>query len=139
MGHVRIVQNRRKLCLQQRFERGNIHLADTTAQVWAGSAPDDWTRRLPGVRVLGVGHGRLPTEKEFGAFPLPCDDVMGHDGYYRSGTSSRQGGDPPSTSGTTLRWNETIHPSYVRITTHFRFGPRAYDGAVRTMIESMMA
>jgi hypothetical protein len=60
----------------------------TTAQVWAGSAPDDWTRRLPGVRVLGVGHGRLPIEKEFGAFPLPCDDVAGHDGYYRSGTSS---------------------------------------------------
>ena len=61
---------------------------DTTAQVWAGSAPDDWTRRLPGVQVLGAGHGRLPIERRFGAFPLPCDDVAGHDGYYRSGTSS---------------------------------------------------
>ncbi|MEU4558870.1 alpha/beta fold hydrolase [Actinoplanes sp. NPDC023936] len=60
----------------------------TEARVWAGSAPDDWTRRLPGVRILGVGHGRLPIDREFGAQPLPCSDVEGHDGYFRPGTSS---------------------------------------------------
>ncbi|WP_229072007.1 alpha/beta hydrolase [Actinoplanes sp. DH11] len=60
----------------------------TGARVWAGSAPDDWTRRLPGVRLLGVGHGRLPIDPAFGALRLPCADVAGHDGYFLRGTSS---------------------------------------------------
>ncbi|WP_045743304.1 alpha/beta hydrolase [Actinoplanes rectilineatus] len=60
----------------------------TAARVWAGSAPDDWTRRLPGVRIMGVGHGRQPAEPDFGALTLPCDDVTGHDGYYAPGTAS---------------------------------------------------
>ena len=37
-------------------DRSALH---TTARVWAGSAPDDWIRRVPGVRLLGIGHGRL--------------------------------------------------------------------------------
>ncbi|BBH66217.1 hypothetical protein ACTI_29020 [Actinoplanes sp. OR16] len=60
----------------------------TEARVWAGSAPDDWTRRLPPVRLLGVGHNRTPADPAFGALRLPCDDVTGHDGYFRPGTSS---------------------------------------------------
>ena len=60
----------------------------TTARVWAGSAPDDWTRRIPGVRLLGIGHGRLPTDPRFGALPLPSGDVEGHDGYFVPGTSA---------------------------------------------------
>lgn len=76
----------------------------TTARVWAGVAPRDWIRRVPGVRVLGLGHGRKPSDPAFGAVPLPCTDVDGHDGYFVPGTSSlqamaeigvaRPGGDP---------------------------------------------
>ncbi|MEU4163674.1 alpha/beta hydrolase [Actinoplanes sp. NPDC026670] len=60
---------------------------DTSAQVWACAAPSDWIRRVPGVRLLGLGHGRLPSDPEFGARPLPCDDVLGHDGYFDPGAS----------------------------------------------------
>ncbi|MFI1990084.1 alpha/beta fold hydrolase [Actinoplanes sp. NPDC020271] len=60
----------------------------TGARVWAGSAPDDWTRRLPSIRVFGLGHGRLPIDAAFGALPLPAADVTGHDGYFLPGTST---------------------------------------------------
>ncbi|GAA0805908.1 alpha/beta hydrolase [Spirilliplanes yamanashiensis] len=60
----------------------------TTARVWAGASPGDWTRRIPGMRVLGFGHGAKPTDPGFGALPLPAGDVAGHDGYFRAGTSS---------------------------------------------------
>ncbi|BAL86060.1 hypothetical protein AMIS_8400 [Actinoplanes missouriensis 431] len=66
-------------------DRAALH---TGARVWAGSAPDDWTRRLPGIRIAGLGHGRLPIDPKFGALPLPCADVEGHDGYFKPGTSS---------------------------------------------------
>ncbi|MFI5491567.1 alpha/beta hydrolase [Actinoplanes sp. NPDC051859] len=54
----------------------------TSARIWAGTAPTDWTRQLPGIRIFGAGHGRRPTEPAFGALPLPCDNVDGHDGYF---------------------------------------------------------
>ncbi|WP_436523519.1 alpha/beta hydrolase [Actinoplanes sp. HUAS TT8] len=57
-----------------------------TARVWAGSAPDDWTRKLPSIRVLGLGHGRLPIDPAFGALPLPAGNVSGHDGYFMPGS-----------------------------------------------------
>jgi pimeloyl-ACP methyl ester carboxylesterase len=60
----------------------------TTARVWAGTAPADWTRRIPGVRVLGAGHGRHPYEPSFGAEALPVGGVEGHDGYFVPGTDS---------------------------------------------------
>ncbi|MEV0565150.1 alpha/beta hydrolase [Dactylosporangium sp. NPDC050588] len=60
----------------------------TTARVWAGTAPGDWTRRLPGLRILGAGHGTHPTDPAFGATPLPVDGVTGHDGYFVPGTAS---------------------------------------------------
>jgi pimeloyl-ACP methyl ester carboxylesterase len=61
---------------------------DSPARLWAGSAPNDWTRRIPPVRVLGAGHGRHPTDPEFGALPLDVHDADGHDGYFVSGTTS---------------------------------------------------
>ena len=66
-------------------DRSALH---TGARVWAGSAPGDWIRRVPGLRLLGLGHGRLPTDPAFGALPLPCADVDGHDGYFEPGTSA---------------------------------------------------
>ncbi|BCJ44545.1 hypothetical protein GCM10010168_13580 [Actinoplanes ianthinogenes] len=60
----------------------------TGARVWAAAAPDDWTRKLPGIRILGLGHGRLPVDPAFGALPLPAADVHGHDGYFVTGTST---------------------------------------------------
>jgi len=60
----------------------------TSARVWAGTAPGDWTRRLPGVRVFGAGHGRLPFDPAFGALPLPCGNVDGHDGYFEPGSAA---------------------------------------------------
>jgi pimeloyl-ACP methyl ester carboxylesterase len=60
----------------------------TAARVWAGSAPSDWTRRIPPLRVLGAGHGRHPTDAAFGALPLDVHDADGHDGYFESGTVS---------------------------------------------------
>jgi pimeloyl-ACP methyl ester carboxylesterase len=60
----------------------------TAARVWAGSAPDDWTLRLPDLRVLGLGHGRNPTRGSFGALPLDASTTVGHDGYFVTGSSS---------------------------------------------------
>ncbi|GGQ85282.1 alpha/beta hydrolase [Couchioplanes azureus] len=62
----------------------------TSARIWAGTAPGDWTRRLPGVRLLGAGHGRLPIDPAFGALPLPCGNVDGHDGYFEPGSAALQ-------------------------------------------------
>ena len=67
---------------------GTVRDLGTAARVWAGVAPNDWTRRVPGVRILGLGHGRKPTDPSFGALPLPAADVDGHDGYFVPGTSS---------------------------------------------------
>ena len=60
----------------------------TQARVWAGSSPSDWTRWLPDVRVFGLGHGRKPSEPEFGARRLDVADADGHDGYYVPGTTA---------------------------------------------------
>jgi hypothetical protein len=60
----------------------------TRARVWAGSDPSDWTRRLPDIRVFGLGHGRNPSAADFGARPLDVADAHGHDGYFVPGTAS---------------------------------------------------
>jgi pimeloyl-ACP methyl ester carboxylesterase len=60
----------------------------TRARLWAGAAPADWIRRVPGLRIFGAGHGTLPTDKAFGARALPVDGVAGHDGYFVPGTGS---------------------------------------------------
>lgn len=60
----------------------------TGARVWAGTAVDDWIRRVPGVRVFAVGHGRHPTDPEFGARRLPVPGVGGHDHYLEPGSAA---------------------------------------------------
>jgi pimeloyl-ACP methyl ester carboxylesterase len=67
---------------------GSVADLDTGARLWAGSAPDDWTRRIPPLRVFGAGHGRHPTDPRFGALPLDVHDAEGHDGYFEPGTVS---------------------------------------------------
>ncbi|MET7749227.1 alpha/beta hydrolase [Micromonospora sp. NPDC005367] len=57
-------------------------------RIWAAEAPDDWIRRVPPVRLPGLGHGRRPADPEFGARALPAADVHGHDGYLVRGTST---------------------------------------------------
>ncbi|MFB6391903.1 alpha/beta hydrolase [Polymorphospora lycopeni] len=52
-----------------------------TARIWAAEAAGDWIRRLPPVRLLGLGHGTRPATPSFGARPLPVDDGAGHDDY----------------------------------------------------------
>jgi pimeloyl-ACP methyl ester carboxylesterase len=66
---------------------GVDHAADlhTTARVWAGTASSDWTKWIPGIRVLGLGHGTRPATPGFGALPLPVSGVQGHDGYFVAG------------------------------------------------------
>ncbi|MGH3715869.1 MAG: alpha/beta fold hydrolase, partial [Micromonosporaceae bacterium] len=60
----------------------------TTARVWAGRAPGDWTRWLPPVRILGLGHGADPVATEFGAYRLDVGDAAGHDGYFQPSSRS---------------------------------------------------
>ena len=64
---------------------GGLH---THARVWAAQAPDDWIRRIPQVRLLGLGHGTRPADAAFGALPLPVDGVTGHDGYLVPGSGT---------------------------------------------------
>ncbi|MCM4081415.1 alpha/beta hydrolase [Paractinoplanes hotanensis] len=58
------------------------------ARVWSALAPTDWIRRIPQVRVLGLGLGRRPTSPDFGAYALPTDGVAGHDCYLVPGSST---------------------------------------------------
>ncbi|WP_250030637.1 alpha/beta hydrolase [Paractinoplanes maris] len=58
------------------------------ARVWSALAPTDWIRRIPQVRVLGLGLGRRPSSPGFGANALPTDGVAGHDFYLVPGSST---------------------------------------------------
>ncbi|GAA3516161.1 hypothetical protein GCM10022220_65310 [Actinocatenispora rupis] len=60
----------------------------TGARVWAARADGDWIRWVPGVRVLGFGHGRQPTRARFGARPFATAGVADHDHYLAPGTGS---------------------------------------------------
>jgi hypothetical protein len=73
----------------------------THARLWAGAAPVDWIRRVPGVRLFGTGHGTLPTDPSFGARSLPVDGVGGHDGYFVPGTGALRAIASIVVSGTT--------------------------------------
>ncbi|OKI50286.1 alpha/beta hydrolase [Micromonospora sp. CB01531] len=57
-------------------------------RVWAAEASTDWIRRVPQVRLPGLGHGIRPGDPAFGARPLPVDGVAGHDGYLAPGTAT---------------------------------------------------
>jgi hypothetical protein len=58
------------------------------ARVWSALAAADWIRRIPQVRLFGLGHGRRPSSPAFGARPLPADGVPGHDHYLTPGSST---------------------------------------------------
>ncbi|WP_329601502.1 alpha/beta hydrolase [Salinispora arenicola] len=61
---------------------------DTEARLWVGSAEDGWIRRIPEVRVLGLGHGVDPSRPSFGARTLDVTGAEGYDGYFLSGITS---------------------------------------------------
>ncbi|MFG1993377.1 alpha/beta hydrolase [Actinoplanes sp. NPDC048988] len=68
---------------------GASHAADLGgARVWSALAPTDWIRRIPQVRLLGLGLGRRPSNPDFGAFALPTDGVAGHDYYLTPGSTT---------------------------------------------------
>jgi pimeloyl-ACP methyl ester carboxylesterase len=58
------------------------------ATVWAAQAPADWIRRIPQLRILGLGLGKRPTSPGFGAHVLPTDGVAGHDYYLVPGSAT---------------------------------------------------
>jgi pimeloyl-ACP methyl ester carboxylesterase len=60
----------------------------TTARVWAGLSARDVMRRMPGIRLVGLGHGAQPADPEFGGRIFATDDVADHDGYLKPGTDS---------------------------------------------------
>jgi pimeloyl-ACP methyl ester carboxylesterase len=60
----------------------------THARLWIGSAGSDWTRWLPDLRILGLGHGTNPSRPWFGARRLDVGGAGGHDGYFMPGTAS---------------------------------------------------
>ncbi|MFU8875099.1 alpha/beta hydrolase [Micromonospora sp. SL4-19] len=57
-------------------------------RVWAAEAPTDWIRRVPEVRLPGLGHGVRPGDPAFGARPLPTAGVTGHDSYLATGSTT---------------------------------------------------
>ena len=58
------------------------------ARVWAALAPTDWIRRVPQVRLFGLGLGRRPSSPRFGSAALPTAGVAGHDYYLVGGSST---------------------------------------------------
>jgi pimeloyl-ACP methyl ester carboxylesterase len=64
---------------------GQLH---AHARLWAGSAAGDWTRWLPDLRILGLGHGTNPSRPWFGTRRLDVAGAHGHDGYFVPGTTS---------------------------------------------------
>jgi hypothetical protein len=59
----------------------------TRARIWAGRGSGDWTRLLPHLRVLGVGHGADPVSPRFGARVFDAGGA-GHSDYLRPGSLS---------------------------------------------------
>ncbi|MFF5056254.1 alpha/beta hydrolase [Micromonospora sp. NPDC000663] len=55
---------------------------------WAAEAATDWIRRVPPVRLPGLGFGRRPGDPAFGARPLPVAGVSGHDDYLTAGSAT---------------------------------------------------
>lgn len=58
------------------------------ARVWSALAATDWIRRVPQVRLFGLGLGRRPGTAGFGATALPTGGVAGHDYYLEEGSTT---------------------------------------------------
>jgi pimeloyl-ACP methyl ester carboxylesterase len=54
------------------------------ARLWTATAPSDWIRRVPHLRIGSVGHGPIPAD----ARALPTEGVEGHDGYLTPGSAT---------------------------------------------------
>jgi pimeloyl-ACP methyl ester carboxylesterase len=68
---------------------GVEHAADLGgAHVWSALAAHDWIRRIPQVRILGLGLGTRPSSPGFGATALPTGGVEGHDYYLVEGSAT---------------------------------------------------
>jgi pimeloyl-ACP methyl ester carboxylesterase len=59
-----------------------------TARIWAGLSHRDPMRWVPGIRLLGLGHGAQPADPSFGARVFDTADVVDHDHYLAPGTRS---------------------------------------------------
>ncbi|GAA3844633.1 hypothetical protein GCM10022243_08710 [Saccharothrix violaceirubra] len=60
----------------------------TTARVWAARGSSDWTRWVPKIRFLDLGHGTDPTAESFGARVFDTGEAHAHDEYFTPGTAS---------------------------------------------------
>ncbi|GIF21367.1 hypothetical protein BJ973_005184 [Actinoplanes tereljensis] len=58
------------------------------AHVWSALAAHDWIRRIPQIRLFGLGLGKRPSSAGFGASALPTDGVEGHDYYLTEGSAT---------------------------------------------------
>jgi hypothetical protein len=58
------------------------------AHVWTALAPADWIRRIPQIRLFGLGLGKRPSDPGFGASALPTAGVEGHDFYLTEGSAT---------------------------------------------------
>jgi hypothetical protein len=59
----------------------------TRARIWAGRGSGDWTRLIPHMQVLGMGHGVDPVSRAFGARVFDAGRA-GHSDYLRPGSLS---------------------------------------------------
>ncbi|MER7849853.1 alpha/beta hydrolase [Kitasatospora sp. NPDC096077] len=60
----------------------------TGARVWAVRDDSDWVGAVPKFELLGLGHGRDPTDPGFGARVVSAEGADGHAGYFVPGTES---------------------------------------------------
>jgi hypothetical protein len=67
---------------------GHVCELRTDARVWAAKDDSDWISKVPGVQLLGLGHGNDPTDPSFGARRIPAELAEGHTGYFVPGTDS---------------------------------------------------
>jgi pimeloyl-ACP methyl ester carboxylesterase len=67
---------------------GDAARLGTDARIWAGLSTRDAMRWVPGVRLLGLGHGAQPADPGFGARVFATADVVDHDHYLAPGTDS---------------------------------------------------
>jgi hypothetical protein len=59
----------------------------TRARIWAGRGTGDWTRLVPHLHLLGMGHGADPVSPRFGAHVFDAGHA-GHSDYLRPGSLS---------------------------------------------------
>ncbi|WP_243741222.1 alpha/beta hydrolase [Streptomyces sp. 8K308] len=61
---------------------------ETSAQVWAIRAEDDWIEDVPHLEIGPIGFGQDPVTPSFGARLLDAGGAEGHSGYFSPGEAS---------------------------------------------------